>query len=167
MRAVRQMDGREITQHILFLTSCVVFVRGFVLYLCRWMENNSTYFVRQLAPWNVAAFKALELNQGLSSAMINLAFLIVNDFEVLRYLPNQLQYWQNISFDDHLVSLICKRKVKFNKQLIHNDVKHDGSAATKFDCYVAGNSLFQNRSTGTGVNINLVGFECLECCNKV
>ena len=59
VRAVRQMDGREITQHILFLTSCVVFVRGFVLYLCRWMENNSTYFVS----WNVAAFKALELNQ--------------------------------------------------------------------------------------------------------
>ena len=30
---------------------------------------------------------------------------------------------------------------------------------------VASNSIFQNRSTG--VNINLVGFECLECCNKV
>ena len=72
VRAVRQMDGREITQHILFLTSCVVFVRGFVLYLCRWMENNSTYFVRQLAGWNVAP---------LSSAMIDLAFLIFNDID--------------------------------------------------------------------------------------
>ena len=74
VRAVRQMDGREITQHILFLTSCVVFVRGFVLYLCRWMENNSTYFVRQLAGWNVAAFKALELNQGLIICYDRLGF---------------------------------------------------------------------------------------------